>query len=146
MNEINLYQSTSLIDGNNSLFSQFTANLARLKKSAFDVTQIVVPSHSMAGWLKDQLATHNGICANIDCVVLSGPVIENTDKQNHPTAERFNFGVNFLIISTVNFRLRLSTSEALCFPPNASTRSIGVNCISSIRIFIASIGSGASTG
>ena len=50
---------------------------AEQKNNLFSPLQVIVPNQAMAVWVKDQIAKRQSICANVDCVVLSGTVIDN---------------------------------------------------------------------
>jgi exodeoxyribonuclease V gamma subunit len=93
MAKFDLYQSTDLFKGGNSLLKYLLIHLYQLPRDPFSMTQIVVPSQAMGLWLKQQITTKStaGICANIDCVVLLGPVIERIYTENNPDHIMFNF-------------------------------------------------------
>lgn len=92
-NEIMFFQSTN-IGGNKSnpgLFELFSGHLDGLENvNIFEKIQVIVPNHAMAQWLRDNVTKKFSICANIDFVVLPGPVIENIYKCNNPTHELLN--------------------------------------------------------
>lgn len=67
-------------------------------ESLFEKIQIIVPNQAVAVWVKDYIASKKGICANIDCVVLPGAVIENIFLANNPHEILFDFARVKLII------------------------------------------------
>lgn len=90
MNKFVFFHSTNLI-GDNSLFDKFIEQLQHIERSPFFVQQIIVPSTAISLWLKKKITQKFGICANIDFVVLTGPVIENIYRDNFPEHEIFDF-------------------------------------------------------
>ena len=92
--EIMFFQSTSIGTSDNEpgLFELFLSHYATLESlSIFDKVQVIVPNHAMSAFMKDNVARNLGICANLDFVVLPGPVIENVYKANNPDAILFDF-------------------------------------------------------
>ena len=68
------------------------------KNNLFKPLQVIVPNQAMAVWVKDQITKHQGICANIDCVVLSGTVIDNLYLVNNPSHQLCDFNqIKFII-------------------------------------------------
>jgi len=66
----------------------------------FEQLQVIVPNQAQAIWLKDQLTLRQGICANLDFVVLLGPVLQNIYQANNPDVEFYDFNqAKFLIYS-----------------------------------------------
>ncbi|MDD3267378.1 MAG: exodeoxyribonuclease V subunit gamma [Burkholderiales bacterium] len=92
-NNIVFFQTTDLV--NESKSGLLDLLLIQLKsvtqKDVFTKIQIIVPNQAMASWLRDKIAIEFGICANIDCVVLAGVVIENIYKDNYPSIELLDF-------------------------------------------------------
>lgn len=76
---------------NSGLFELLLTHLDSIELKLFEQLQIIVPSLAMASWLKDQIAVKRGICANLDCVVLPGPVLDNIYYANNPQSQPFNF-------------------------------------------------------
>ncbi|MCC2645200.1 MAG: hypothetical protein K0R94_978, partial [Burkholderiales bacterium] len=92
-NNILFFQSTS-IGGNNSqpgLFEMLLSHLDALELDIFESQQVVVPNLALASWLKDQIAIKHGICANLDCVILPGTILDNIYFANNPDFCAFNF-------------------------------------------------------
>lgn len=92
--DIMFFQSTSIgtIPGKPGLFELFLSNFTSLEGlSIFDKVQVIVPNHAMSSFLKDKVTSIQGICANLDFVVLPGPVIENIYKANNPNDIIFVF-------------------------------------------------------
>ena len=90
MNKFVFFHSTNLI-GDNSLFDKFIEQLQYIEHSPFFVLHIILPSTAIGLWLKKKITQKFGICANIDFVVLTGPVIENIYRDNFPEHEIFDF-------------------------------------------------------
>ena len=92
--EIMFFQSTAIGTTPNEpgLFELFLSHYNSLEDvSVFDKVQVIVPNHAMSSFLKDRVALSLGICANLDFVVLPGPVIENIYKANNPNEIIFDF-------------------------------------------------------
>jgi exonuclease V gamma subunit len=92
-NNILFFQSTSIGGTNNTpgLFEMLLAHLDGLELGIFEQQQVIVPGKTIASWLKDQIAIKHGICANLDCVVLPGPVLDNIYYANNPSFKAFDF-------------------------------------------------------
>src|SRR5579863_264525 len=92
-NNILFFQSTSIggVGNKPGLFEMLLTHLDSLELKIFEEQQIIVPSAAIASWLKDQIALKHGICANLDCVVLPGPVLDNIYYANNPDFKPFNF-------------------------------------------------------
>ena len=90
---IMFFQSTSLTDVNNpGLLEIFLTHLEHLENTCvFKKIQVIVPNHALANWLKDKVASKYGICANLDFVVLVGPVLQNIYLNNNPDVELLDF-------------------------------------------------------
>ena len=88
------FQSTE-IGGNPAKLGLVDLLITHIKgdqsSNLFTRQQIVVPNQAMATWLKDLIATRDGICANLDCVVLLGPVLQNIYLANNPQAVLYDF-------------------------------------------------------
>ncbi|MCC2624604.1 MAG: hypothetical protein K0R14_477 [Burkholderiales bacterium] len=99
-NNILFFQSTSIggINNTSGLFEMLQAHLDGLELSIFEQQQIIVPSKAIALWLKDQIAIKYGICANLDCVVLPGPVLDNIYYANNQSFTAFDFNKAKFII------------------------------------------------
>ena len=92
--EIMFFQSTAIGTTPNEpgLFELFLSHYNSLEDvSVFDKVQVIVPNHAMSSFLKDRVALSLCICANLDFVVLPGPVIENIYKANNPNEIIFDF-------------------------------------------------------
>lgn len=99
-NNLFFFQSTELGGDNQSgLIDLLVAHVNDVAKSnLFAKTQVIVPNQAMAIWVKDQIALRNGICANVDCVVLAGTVIDNIYLDNHKSSVLCDFNqVKFII-------------------------------------------------
>ena len=112
------FQSTSIgtIQNEPGLFELFIAHLNSIDNlSVFEKIQVIVPNHAMSIWLKDRVTSHEGICANIDFVVLPGPVIENIYKANNHNEILFNFkNVKYIIYDFLcNNKLLTSDTQEL---------------------------------
>lgn len=92
-NNIVFFQTTSLInESKDGLLDLLLIQLkAVTKDDVFAKVQIIVPNQAIAVWLKDKIALEFGICANVDCVVLAGVVIENIYKENYKDTELLDF-------------------------------------------------------
>lgn len=92
-NNILFFQSISIggFDNTPGLFELLLTHLDNIELGLFEQQQIIVPNTAIAKWLKDQIAIKYGICANLDCVVLPSPVLDNTYYANHPECLQFNF-------------------------------------------------------
>lgn len=92
-NNIFFFQSTSIGGNNNTpgLYEILLSHMDNLELKLFDTLQIIVPSLAIASWLKDQITIKHGICANVDCVVLPGPVLDNIYYASNPGFKPFNF-------------------------------------------------------
>lgn len=88
------FQSTE-IGGNSAKLGLVDLLLTHIKNdettNLFTRQQIVVPNQAMATWVKDLIASRDGICANLDCVVLLGPVLQNIYLANNPQAVLYDF-------------------------------------------------------
>ena len=100
-NNIIFFQSSELGEENNfpGLFDIFHAHLGELARSnIFEKLQVIVPNHAFASYLRDRVTRADGICANLDFVVLLGTVLENIYLANNPEAEIFDFNQSKFII------------------------------------------------
>lgn len=61
-------------------------NLELDKNLIFEQVNIVVPTQSFAIWLQDKITTDYTVCANIDFVVLLGPILNKIYLANNPGA------------------------------------------------------------
>lgn len=112
MNKFSFFHSTSL-NGENSLFGKFIEQLQHRERSPFSVQQVIVSSTAMALWLKKKIANQFGICANIDFVVLAGPVIENIYRDNFPEHEVFDFEqATFILYELLLAQTKTSTESS----------------------------------
>ncbi|MBP9743452.1 MAG: exodeoxyribonuclease V subunit gamma [Burkholderiales bacterium] len=110
------FQSTVLgsIPEQAGLFELFIAHLQGLNNSdVFKKIQVVVPNQAMANWLKDKIAQKFSICANIDFVVLLGPVIQSIYLANNPGAKLFEFSKVKYIIYQYLCDHKINTPDAL---------------------------------
>lgn len=112
---IMFFQSTS-IGGDQEhigLFELLCSHLNALdNKDIFKKIQIVVPNQAMASWLKDNIAKKFGICANIDFVVLMGPVIQSIYCKNNEHAQLFDFSYAKYIIYQYLCENKLNTPDS----------------------------------
>lgn len=68
------------------------------KERLFEAATIIVPERLMGIMLKDKITRSSGICANLDCVTLPGPVLEKIYLKNNPGQQLFDFSqAKFLI-------------------------------------------------
>lgn len=64
----------------------------------FESVQIIVPNQAISAWLRDNIALHNHICANINFVVLLGPLLQKIYLDNNPDAKFLDLGqIKFII-------------------------------------------------
>ena len=112
--DIMFFQSTNIGSGGQTgLFDLLLHHINSLENvGVFDIIQIIVPNHAMAAWLKDKVTLAAGICANLDFVVLPGPVIENVYKLNNPNAEMFDLKQVKYIIYQYICRNKIDTPDA----------------------------------
>lgn len=54
--------------------------------TVFDEVNVIVPTQTFAIWLQDKITTDYSVCANIDFVVLLGPVLNKIYLANNPGA------------------------------------------------------------
>ncbi len=95
------------------LFNILYAKLANsTNKNVFEKLQIVVPNQAMAIFLKDQVAKSEGICANLDFVVLLGPVLQNYYIANNPGEVIFEFSKAKFIIYDYLLSMPFKSSDA----------------------------------
>lgn len=57
----------------------------------FEAATVIVPERLMGTMLKDKITRSSGICANLDCVTLPGPVLEKIYLKNNSTQQLFDF-------------------------------------------------------
>ena len=93
-NNIVFFQSVNLGTGTNKpgLFEIFHVHLSEFKSaSMFKKMQVIVPNHAFASWLRDNVTRLDGVCANLDFVVLVGTVLEQIYLLNNTNAQFFDF-------------------------------------------------------
>lgn len=89
---LTFFQSTKLGGDSPGIFDLLLAQIQVISKdNLFSKIQVIVPNQAIGIWLKDKITKKNGICANIDCVVLPGAVIEGIYLHNNPTITLANF-------------------------------------------------------
>ncbi len=114
--EIMFFQSTAIGTSDNEagLFELFLSHFNTLEGlSIFDKVQVIVPNHAMSAFMKDNVAKKLGICANLDFVVLPGPVIENIYKANNPDIILFDFKEAKYIIYDYLCNNKLSSEDSI---------------------------------
>ena len=112
---IALFQSTQIGEGEAqiSLFELLISHLENLNNiDIFDKIQIVVPNYGMAAWLRDKVTRKFGICANLDFVVLLGPVIERLYLQHNPEHILFDFNTAKYFIYQYICKNKIDTVDA----------------------------------
>ncbi len=78
----------------------------------FEQLQVVVPNQAQAIWLKDQITMRDGICANLDFVVLLGPVLQNIYQDNNLDAEFYDFNQAKFLIYRILCEQRIECSDS----------------------------------
>lgn len=109
------FQSTSLGSKSNQigLFDLLLTHLDSIKHcDVFDCQQIVVSNHANASWLKDRITLKDGVCANLDFVVLLGPVLQNIYLEHNPDVELFDLSKSKYIIYKYLCDTKVETSDS----------------------------------
>ena len=78
----------------------------------FEQLQVVVPNQAQAIWLRDQLTLRQGICANLDFVVLLGPVLQNIYQANNSDSIFYDFNQAKFLIYSILCAERIECSDA----------------------------------
>lgn len=124
-NNIIFLQSTTL--GYNEEVGLIDLLITHLEKqqNLFEPIQVIVPNQAMAVWVKDQIALKNGICANVDCVVLAGTVIDNIYLANNTARQLCDFNqVKFIIYKLLLESDLTSYPELMDFLLHKTTNTI----------------------
>lgn len=113
-NNLFFFQSSSLGGKSIGLIDLLATQITEVSKNnLFSKTQVIVPNQAMAVWVKDQIAIKHGICANVDCVVLAGTIIDNIYIDNNPDAVIFDFSEAKFIIYEYLLNAKLEGAEEL---------------------------------
>ena len=100
-NKIIFFQSTEIggYSDKVGLCDLFMTNLFGLTQTnLFEQIKVVVPNQAMGVWLKDRITKKHGICANVDCVTLLGPILQQIYLANNPQFEIYDFNQAKFII------------------------------------------------
>ncbi|MCX8514400.1 MAG: exodeoxyribonuclease V subunit gamma, partial [Burkholderiales bacterium] len=110
---LNLIQSTE-IEGRNGLLESFLQQLQQsIYQQVFTSIQVIVPNHAYVNYLKNIVAKRFAVYANIDFVVLPGPVLQNLFSDNNPNTQFIDFNLARFVIYDYLCKHTIDSSDAL---------------------------------
>jgi len=110
---LNLIQSTE-VEGRNGLLDSFLLQLQQsLNQQVFTSIQVIVPNHAYVNYLKNIVAKRFGIYANIDFVVLPGPVLQNIYCDNNPNTDFIDFSLARFVIYEYLCKQKIDSIDAV---------------------------------
>lgn len=106
-----LNNGTGLIDLLKAHLNSFSVNEEEQAR-VFEEITIVVPTQAFAIWLRDRLTHASGVCANIDFVVLLGPILNKIYRWNNKDQQIADFEDATAQIYKYLCTTKISTSDA----------------------------------